>query len=512
MTPNVSWLLPIKNGMPFLPETLASLVAQTYQDFQVLVWDNGSTDGTIEELKKWIPERLPGWIVTGQSRSLGGSLAGLVEMAETELCARIDADDVCQPNRLEQQISFLLSHPEIALVGSQLQIIDEKNRPTGDTFHYPLAHEDIVNTLLASNSIGHPSVMFRRSAVLAAGNYDSETVLEDYDLWLRLAQNHKMANLTDCLVNYRMHTQSYTRLIEKAQRMKALLDLTFVKHASKLFGLTAHRAEQLRHHKEFFGLGSAVKIARHLSRTQGGSTWSRLRNPSLIRSLFSMTRSYQILSRFRLTGFKRKGALIKQKSRFWLKQIAMKFPIGFFLIEDIRGYFVHRRSRLWALAQRKQGCTIHKSVHFIGQANGYQNVQTGFGLCIEPDVTIWISTDNGARPQLNFGKNVYVGRHTYLGVYLPITIGDNTIIGAYSYVISANHRYESREIPIWKQGFKGAPIIIGEDVWIGTHVVILPGVTIGKGSIIAAGSLVNRSVPEYEIWGGVPARFIKPRP
>ncbi|MBV8731891.1 MAG: acyltransferase [Acidobacteriia bacterium] len=105
-----------------------------------------------------------------------------------------------------------------------------------------------------------------------------------------------------------------------------------------------------------------------------------------------------------------------------------------------------------------------------------------------------------------------MGRHTYLGVYLPISIGDHTIIGAYSYIISANHCFESREIPIQDQGFQGAPITIGEDVWIGTHVVILPGVTIGKGAIIAAGSIVNRNVPAYQIWGGVPARFIKERP
>jgi acetyltransferase-like isoleucine patch superfamily enzyme len=95
---------------------------------------------------------------------------------------------------------------------------------------------------------------------------------------------------------------------------------------------------------------------------------------------------------------------------------------------------------------------------------------------------------------------------------VPITIGDNTLIGAYSYIVSANHRFESRAAPIRDQGYRGAPIEIGEDVWIGTHVVILPGVRIGKGAIIGAGSLVNRNIPEYEIWGGVPARFIKKRP
>ena len=87
MSLRVTWLLPIKDGMPFLPETLASIEAQTYQDWEVLAWDNGSTDGTIQELKRWIPSRLPGRVVTDCPLGLGLSLAQMVLRADTELCA-----------------------------------------------------------------------------------------------------------------------------------------------------------------------------------------------------------------------------------------------------------------------------------------------------------------------------------------------------------------------------------------------------------------------------------------
>src|SRR3954470_6092499 len=112
-TPKVTWLLPVKNGMPYLPETLASIEAQTYRNWEIIAWDNDSTDGTLELLQAWIPERLPGKIVTGNPLPLGRTLSELVQLAETEYCARIDADDVNYPNRLAVQVAFLNAHPEI---------------------------------------------------------------------------------------------------------------------------------------------------------------------------------------------------------------------------------------------------------------------------------------------------------------------------------------------------------------------------------------------------------------
>ena len=131
---------------------------------------------------------------------------------------------------------------------------------------------------------------------------------------------------------------------------------------------------------------------------------------------------------------------------------------------------------------------------------------------LERDVAIWLSSDTDADPSLELQNKVFLGKGTYIGVYRPIFIGENTIVGAYSYLISANHCYASRNIPIREQGFLGAPIVIEDDVWLGTHVVVLPGVTIGKGSIVAAGAVVNKDIPPYEIWGGVPAKFLKARP
>jgi glycosyltransferase involved in cell wall biosynthesis len=154
MSNKVTWLLPIKNGMPYLTETLASIEAQTYTNWEVLAWDNGSTDGTIEELNRWIPNRLAGRLITGKPLTLGGSLAQMVEVCETELCARIDADDVNLPSRLERQLEFLSNHPEISVLGSWMYFIDEHGLQKEDLYTIPLNHDDIVHEMLTRNASG----------------------------------------------------------------------------------------------------------------------------------------------------------------------------------------------------------------------------------------------------------------------------------------------------------------------------------------------------------------------
>ena len=170
-----------------------------------------------------------------------------------------------------------------------------------------------------------------------------------------------------------------------------------------------------------------------------------------------------------------------------------------------------QRLRQWLFGFEAQGINVHPSTEFTGQLP-FDRLKISHGAALEREVTVWFSPDTGAEPVLELKERAFVGRNTYLGVYQPISIGANTIIGAYCYLISGNHRYDRRDIPIRDQGFTGAAIVIEHDVWIGTHVVVLPGITIGEGAIVAAGSIVSKNIPAYEIWGGVPAKFLKQRP
>lgn len=205
--------MPVRNGMPYLRETLASIAGQTYKNQSILVWDNGSTDGSLQELRRWIPSHIPGRIITGTPLPVGPSRAALIRMAETELCAVMDHDDVTLPQRLELQVAFLLEHPEAAVVGGQADIIDEDNVLCGRwTYKTDDAHTRWMTRWHAQ--LSHSSVLYRRSAVLAAGNYRDVRPDDDLDLWMRLAAVGEIRNLPETLVLYRRTSTSETGKID----------------------------------------------------------------------------------------------------------------------------------------------------------------------------------------------------------------------------------------------------------------------------------------------------------
>ncbi|MGB9635590.1 MAG: acyltransferase, partial [Candidatus Micrarchaeia archaeon] len=113
--------------------------------------------------------------------------------------------------------------------------------------------------------------------------------------------------------------------------------------------------------------------------------------------------------------------------------------------------------------------------------------------------------------RVSIGKNCSFNRGVFISATNEITIGDNVLIGPYCVLRDANHIYANRSIPIREQGHTDGKIVIGDDVWLGSHVVVLRNVTIGSHSVIAAHSLVNKPVPSYEVWGGIPAKYIKKR-
>lgn len=169
------------------------------------------------------------------------------------------------------------------------------------------------------------------------------------------------------------------------------------------------------------------------------------------------------------------------------------------------------RQTWWRQQMRRKECKIHSSLEIRGQKEFAQFIECDRRCVMEKECFLWIADEEGAQPYLSLAENVYLARNVYLGTYHPIKIGRDSLIGAYSYIISANHRFEDKNKPIRLQGYRGAPINIGCDVWVGCHVTILPGVTIGDGAVIAAGAVVNRDVPPLEIWGGVTAKKIGQR-
>ena len=168
-----------------------------------------------------------------------------------------------------------------------------------------------------------------------------------------------------------------------------------------------------------------------------------------------------------------------------------------------------RQIKNWRNTLRQPSIELDLEVRGPAEAMNYLVV--GSGVEIDRGCIFWFSEDTAASPKLTIGNGSYIGPNCYLGSHSPVTLGENVLVGAFSYIISANHCYSDRTRLIRSQGYDTAPIIIEDDVWIGCHVTILPGVEIGRGAVVAAGAVVSKSIPEYEVWGGVPAKFIKTR-
>ena len=198
-------VLPVRNGMPFLTEAVESILKQSFADFQFLIVDDASTDGTPDYLRSLDDPRL--CIITHKtSQGVARSLNHALRMASSPLIARQDADDISEPERFARQIAWLAAHPECVVLGTQVEKIDVAGNQLSH-FSRPEAEAEIFAMLAAHNNpFTHGSVIMRREVVLAAGGYRAEIrCAEDYDLWLRLAQPGALANHPELLYRYRVH-------------------------------------------------------------------------------------------------------------------------------------------------------------------------------------------------------------------------------------------------------------------------------------------------------------------
>jgi glycosyltransferase involved in cell wall biosynthesis len=198
MTPAVSVLMSVHDGAPLVAAAVASVLAQTAGDLELIVVDDGSTDATPDLLAAVRDPRLRVLRQerTGLTRALNAGLARAV----APLVARLDADDIALPERLERQCAFLAREPAVGLLGTAAREIDSRGalvrivRP-------PLDDAALRHALIRANPFVHSSVMVRRALVERAGGYDATLpVAQDYDLWMRLARVARLANLADVLV------------------------------------------------------------------------------------------------------------------------------------------------------------------------------------------------------------------------------------------------------------------------------------------------------------------------
>jgi glycosyltransferase involved in cell wall biosynthesis len=205
--PRLTVAMPAYNVEAFIADAIESVLAQDFADFEFLLLDDGSTDRTREIAETYARRDKRLRLVVRENRGIAASLNELIAMARAPLVARADADDICEPTRFSAQVAFLDDHPDYGIVGCQAALIDGAGRPVRhDSTQVPCTHEEIVSALPTYSAFYHPAVTMRRDLVLAVGGYrKAYSDADDYDLWLRLSEVTRMANLPDVLIRYRVH-------------------------------------------------------------------------------------------------------------------------------------------------------------------------------------------------------------------------------------------------------------------------------------------------------------------
>ncbi len=223
--PKVSVVLSTYNDGHYLPIAMDSILKQTFQDFEFIIVDDASTDGTADILSKVDDPRIK---IFRNSQNLGltKSLNLGIRHARGKYIARMDADDISLPHRLETQVNFLDKNAEYALIGSSYYRMDEK----GEINSLLRVLEDdrsIKAGLKRQNWFAHGSVMMRRDAFQQVGGYDERfKFAQDYDLWLRMAKVYKVANIGEPLYCWRFTESSITKVRSAEQQYYANLAIS----------------------------------------------------------------------------------------------------------------------------------------------------------------------------------------------------------------------------------------------------------------------------------------------
>jgi GT2 family glycosyltransferase len=215
----LSVVMPVKNAMPFLDAAIASILDQSFANFELVVGDDGSTDGSTERLREWASRdariRL---LVRGRSGGPVGSSNWVANAARYPIVARMDADDIAHRDRLERQIELLDARPDVVLVGTVFEAIDSKGRLTRRSGSRAVDAYD-------APPIAHGSIMYRKSVFDRVGGYVTGTdYFEDTDLYYRIAAAGTLVVLTEPLYRYRF-SETSSRLNIPVARLQHAFDV-----------------------------------------------------------------------------------------------------------------------------------------------------------------------------------------------------------------------------------------------------------------------------------------------
>jgi glycosyltransferase involved in cell wall biosynthesis len=222
--PAITVLMPAYNAGNYIGEAIASVLAQSFTDFELLIVNDGSTDQTLEVINQFNDPR----IVVVHQKNLGVSLAlnnGL-QHARSNYIARFDADDICYPNRLQVQYDFMQRHPEYQIVGSGADYMDVEGNYLFTQEPAGYSNSQLQQLKYSVCPLIHSCVMYKKDTVLSYGGYNEYAyTFEDHFLWLDILKDHQACNLPEALIKIRINPESIT--IDEKWRPRKFLTIKY---------------------------------------------------------------------------------------------------------------------------------------------------------------------------------------------------------------------------------------------------------------------------------------------
>lgn len=203
----VSVIIPVYNADKYLKDAVDSILNQTYRNIETIIVNDGSNDnGYSDSIIREYGNRVK--YFQKKNGGIADALNYAILHSTGEYIARMDQDDISFPDRIEKQVEFMEKNKEVSVCGTRFYILDQGVIRNAED--YPLTNDEIIVAMLFGNVLCHPSVMFRTSAIKGKWKYEKNAVAEDYNLWLRMICDEKMANLPEKLMLYRMGDTHYT--------------------------------------------------------------------------------------------------------------------------------------------------------------------------------------------------------------------------------------------------------------------------------------------------------------
>lgn len=207
-TPKISVILPVYNAEKYIEEAVTSILKQTLTDFEFIIINDGSTDNSLAVLNELAKTDQRIVLVSRENKGLIATLNEAIALAKADFIARMDADDIALPHRLEKQYTHLINNPGIAVLGTGYRFISESGE-VGRKRHTLCSFDDVKASLFFGNPIAHPSVMVNYRLLGDEYHYQEHyKTIEDFELWCRIAQQHKIENLKEVLLHYRVLNSS----------------------------------------------------------------------------------------------------------------------------------------------------------------------------------------------------------------------------------------------------------------------------------------------------------------